>query len=182
MDFAKLKKRQSEARTADYLLSDDQAEDQLFDLISYYDIDLSFEIEGFLDEEFQKELAQMSDDEKKGGIGLKQIMKDIGHYIKKGVLSIERIDNELIIKHALIEKIGEDTDKTQAIKDFIYKSVTPGITEKMSGLKEDKFTFAQRAELLMSYLSGQHHAVIAKMGVQDKKAARSVGILLLIAL
>ena len=182
IDFAKLKKMQSEARDKNYILADEQAEQQIFELISYYDIDLTFEIEGFLDEEFQKELAQMSDDEKKGSIGLKQIIKDIGHYVRMGVLSIERVENRLIIKHALIVPIGEDGADSQSLKDLDYGSVTPGITEKMSGLKEDKYTFSQRAEILMGYCSGKPKAVIDAMAVQDKKAARSVGILLLIAL
>ena len=182
MDFVKLKERQKKSREAGYILPDNKAEDQIFDFINYYDIDLSFDIEGLLDEDLQKELAQMTDDEKKGAIGIKQIIKDVGHWIRMGVISIERKDNDLIIKHALLMPIGVKSNDSEPIKDFEYESVKPKHTEKMSGLREDKFTFSQKAELLMSYLSGKHINIFNKLGVKDKRAARDIGILLLTAL
>ena len=181
MDFTKLKEKQRKSRESAYILSEEDAEKQVFDLIQYYDIDLSFEIEGMLDDELEKELAQMSDDEKKGGNGLKQILKDVGHWVRMGVLSIETVENDLIIKHNLIKPIGQKNADSQQITDFIYESVKPKHTEKMTGLKEDKYTFSQKAELLMSYLSGQSIFVFNKLEILDKRAARDVGILLLIA-
>ena len=182
MDFVNIKKRQKKSREKAYILTDEQAEDQIFDFINYYDIDLSFDIEGILDEDLQKELSQMTDDEKKGAIGVKQIIKDVGHWIRMGVISIERKDNDLIIKHALLDPIGMKNDSSEPIKDFTYESVKPKHTEKMGGLKEDKFTFSQRAELLMSYLSEHHINTFNKLGLKDKRAARDIGILLLTAL
>lgn len=181
MDFTKLKEKQRKSRENDYVLSEENAEDQVFSLIQYYDIDLSFEIDGLMDEELQKELAQMSDDEKKGGNGIKQILKDVGHWIRKGVLSIEMVDGDLVVIHELIKPIGQKNADSNQIEKFVYESVKPKHTEKMAGLKEDKFTFAQKAELMMSFLSGNSIHIFNKMNILDKRAARDVGILLLIA-
>ena len=182
MDFTKLKEKQKKSREESYVLDEATAENQVFELIQYYDIDLSFEIDGMLDEDLQKELAQMSDDEKKGGNGIKQILKDVGHWVRKGVLSIEKNeDGDLVVIHELIKPIGQKNADSDQLTKFVYESVKPKHTEKMAGLKEDKYTFAQKAELLMSFLSGHSIHIFNKMNILDKRAARDVGILLLIA-
>lgn len=185
VDFVKLKERQKKSREEAYLLPDEKAENQIFDLIEYYDIDLSFEIPGLLDDDdFKKDFEQMTDDEKKGGIGVKQILKDVAHWIRLGVLSIEKTDmNDLVIKHALLSPIGEKSQDSKQMTDLLYQSVKPKHTEKMSGLKDDKYTFSQRAELLMALLAGfTNMNVFNKLSIHDKRAARDIGILLLTAL
>lgn len=183
MDFVKLKERQKKSNEGSYILSNDDAENQVFMLVERYDIDLSFEIEGFLDEETENTIKQMSKEEKQGGIGLKTILKDIAHWIRKGVISIEMDDADMLIKHALINPIGEESDNSKQITDYIYKEITPKQTEKISGLNEDKYNVAQKAEFLMCMLAGYTNiAMFNRLSALDKRAARSVGILLLIAL
>ena len=179
MDFKKLKEMQKKSRDEKYLLSDDQAEEQIFDLISYYDIDLDFELDGLLEED--KNSEQKSDEEKQAGIGLKQILSDTGHFIKMGVIEIQSNENGLIIVQNLIKQVGEESEKSQPVKRVVYKSLTPKITMKMSNMDDKKFTFSRKAELLMSMLSDCGSAVFDNFWVADKKAARNIGILLMIA-
>jgi hypothetical protein len=122
----------------------------------------------------------MSKEEKQAGIGVKQILKDVGHWIKQGVIDIERKPDDLIVTHNLIKPIGEESADSAQKTKIIYRSITPKDTENMAKLGED-FTFAQRAETLMAYLSDEGLPVINALGVLDKRAARNVGILLLIA-
>ena len=178
MDFAKLKNKQKQSKEEAYILADEQAEEQVFNLIDYYDIDLTFDIPGILDD--SDDTAQQSKEEKQAGSGIKQVIKDVGHWIKKGVIEIKRTPDDLVITHNLLLPIGEDSGDSTAMKELTYSSVKPKHTEKMAGLGDD-YTFQQKAELLMAYLSDNPVTIINSMGVLDKRAARGIGILLLIA-
>lgn len=179
MDFVKLKKMQKESRESNYILSDTEAEEQIFNLISYYDIGLDFELDGLLEE--VEAGNEKSDDEKQAGNGLKQVLSDIAHFIKLGVLDIKLTDNGLIVEHNLIHPIGEDSENSQSLKVVTYGKMTPATTQKMSQLPDKKYTFSQKAEMLLAYMSGKGIGIINSYWVTDKRAARNIGILLMIA-